>query len=96
MNGNNKTISISKIIKIKATKKNFKQKGARLFSRVWNPHSKGLKACLSNLFFFPKTQPSLITKILSNSENNKINSVFKILFLKIEKINSLNYFQNNF
>ena len=53
-NGNKSNNSTSKIKKIIATRKNRREKGARLSSLVENPHSKGLLASRSSKIFWEK------------------------------------------
>ena len=68
-NGNIKTNSTSKIIKIIEIKKNRKVKGNRALNFGLNPHSKGLIFSIIKIFFLLKRLPIL------NTSADKINEI---------------------
>jgi hypothetical protein len=67
--GNNSTISISKIKKIIANKKNRIEKGIRAVFIGSNPHSKGDLFSRSLTLVLDKTQPNPITNTERKIEN---------------------------
>lgn len=62
-NGNMRTNSTSKIIKIIEIRKKRKVKGKRALNLGLNPHSNGLIFSIINTFFFLNSLPNLNTSI---------------------------------
>jgi len=73
-NGNIKTNSTSKIIKIIAIKKKRNVKGRRELNFGLNPHSKGLIFSIMKIFFFLNKLPNINTTIdkIREIKNTKI------------------------
>lgn len=76
--GNNKINSTSKITKIIATKKNWREKGSRLLQRGLNPHSNGLFFALSLKNFWVITKPAQTKNILKSNIVAIFNQILNI------------------
>ena len=72
-NGNIKTNSTSKIIKIIEIKKNRKVKGNRALNLGLNPHSNGLIFSIIKIFFFLNNLPATKTTVDKINEIKKTN-----------------------
>ena len=77
-NGNIKTNSTSKIIKIIEIKKNRKVKGNRALNFGLNPHSKGLIFSIIKIFFFLNNLPAAKTTVDKTNEIKKTNMKYII------------------
>ena len=84
--GNKRVISTSKIKKIKAIKKNRKEKGNRADFLGSNPHSYGEFFSRSIIVFFAKTEDNNITMQAIKKVRKEIVIINKIIFSKIYRL----------
>lgn len=80
--GRIKTISTSKIRKIMAIKKKWREKGIRLGDCGSNPHSNGEFFSRSNWDFLAKKIEMVIIKLVITININLINLIILIIYIK--------------